>query len=161
MDRNRDGVLTWNEWRGSRRTFAQHDANGDGQVSAREVAEISGAPTSGGLVRLDARDQWTDTGVVVRAGDQVMFNATGTVQLSGGQGDVAGPAGAYTGRSATQAPLPSVPAGALIGRIGHGRPFAIGDQRSIRVPDSGRLYLGVNDDYLGDNSGEFRVNITR
>jgi hypothetical protein len=73
---------------------------------------------------------------------------------------MASPAGAYTGRTATQAPIPSVPAGALVARIGNGRPFAVGDQRSIRAPGSGRLYLGINDDYLGDNSGEFRVNIT-
>jgi hypothetical protein len=160
MDRNRDGVLTWNEWRGSRRTFAQHDVDGDGRVTAREVAELSGAATSGDLVRLDARDQWTDTGIVVRAGDDLLFDSTGTIQLSAGDRDVASPAGAYTGRGAAQAPIPSAPAGALIARIGNGRPFAVGDQRSIRAPGSGRLYLGINDDYLGDNSGEFRVTVT-
>jgi hypothetical protein len=160
MDRNRDNVLTWNEWRGSRRTFAQHDADGDGQVTPREVAELSGAATSGNLIRVDARDQWTDSGILVRAGDDLLFDSTGTIQLSSGDRDVASPAGAYTGRTAPQAPIPSVPAGALVARIGNGRPFAVGDQRSIRAPGSGRLYLGINDDYLGDNSGEFRVNIT-
>jgi hypothetical protein len=30
----------------------------------------------------------------------------------------------------------------------------------VRVANSGRLYLSVNDDYLQDNSGEYRVNLT-
>ena len=30
-------------------------------------------------------------------------------------------------------------------------------QARSRAPSSGRLYLSVNDDYLEDNSGEFRV----
>ena len=36
--------------------------------------------------------------------------------------------------------------------------FYIGnDNGPIRVRSSGRLFLGVNDDYLQDNSGNFRV----
>jgi hypothetical protein len=55
-----------------------------------------------------------------------------------------------------------VPAGALIGRVGQGRPFGIGDQRqSLGMPGAGPLWLGINDDNCGDNRGEFRVQITR
>jgi len=40
--------------------------------------------------------------------------------------------------------------------------FFIGSDRgSFRVKNGGRLYLGVNDDYLGDNSGSFQVRISR
>jgi hypothetical protein len=45
----------------------------------------------------------------------------------------------------------------MIGRIDNGAPFFIGNRRNVRAPSSGRLYLSVNDDYLEDNSGEFRV----
>ena len=31
---------------------------------------------------------------------------------------------------------------------------------AIRMPRDGRLYLGVNDDHLPDNKGEFRVTMT-
>jgi len=53
--------------------------------------------------------------------------------------------------------LPKALAGALIGRIDNGPPFGIGNQTSLIAPASGILYLGVNDDNVGDNSGQFQV----
>ncbi len=56
--------------------------------------------------------------------------------------------------------MPNRNAAALIGRIGAGSNdmFYIGnDNGPIRVRSSGRLFLGVNDDFLQDNSGNFRV----
>ena len=38
--------------------------------------------------------------------------------------------------------------------------LAVGDQRTFRSPDSGELYLGVNDDELQDNRGEYHVSVT-
>ena len=50
----------------------------------------------------------------------------------------------------------------LIGRIGNGQPFFVGTgMQSFRAGTTGRLYLGVNDDYVQDNSGSFRVMISR
>ena len=37
MDTNRDGVISRSEWRGSDRSFANNDWNGDGQLSGAEV----------------------------------------------------------------------------------------------------------------------------
>jgi hypothetical protein len=55
--------------------------------------------------------------------------------------------------------LPNRPGAALIGRVGNDV-FYIGDERgAIRVRNSGRLQLGVNDEYLADNSGSFRVTV--
>jgi len=31
------------------------------------------------------------------------------------------------------------------------------DESAIRIRSSGRLFLGINDDFLQDNSGNFRV----
>ena len=56
---------------------------------------------------------------------------------------------------AKDAPITNIIAGALIGQIGGYPPFAIGDQRSVTAPVTGRLYLSVNDDHLPDNRGEF------
>jgi hypothetical protein len=54
-----------------------------------------------------------------------------------------------------------MPAGGLIARIGDSGPFFLGDGGALgQVPASGRLFLGVNDDHLPDNRGEFRVTIT-
>ena len=46
-------------------------------------------------------------------------------------------------------PLPTVNAGALIGRVGNSQPFGIGDQASVPMPFDGVLYLAVNDDGAG------------
>ena len=83
------------------------------------------------------------------------------MQLSGDASDVAAPAGSKSGRKATGAPLPNALAGALIGRIGNGQAFAIGNQTTVQMPAAGQLFLGVNDDGFDDNQGEFRVDITR
>ena len=46
-------------------------------------------------------------------------------------------------------------AGALIGRIGNGAPFAIGNAADRSSPrPAGVLFLGVNDDGFGDNKGQ-------
>jgi Ca2+-binding EF-hand superfamily protein len=37
MDRNHDGIITRDEWRGSDQSFRVHDWNGDGQLSGNEV----------------------------------------------------------------------------------------------------------------------------
>ena len=58
--------------------------------------------------------------------------------------------------------MPNVLAGALIGRIGpNGQPFAIGSGVSVPMPAAGQLFLGINDDGMDDNQGEYRVDITR
>jgi hypothetical protein len=117
--------------------------------------------TSGNIVRVDPTQRWTDTGLVVTQGDRVFFDAEGRLQLSEGGADPATPSGATSGRQASGAPLPRATAGALIARIGNSAPLLIGDKRTIaRAPVSGRLYLGVNDDHLADNSGEYRVSVT-
>jgi len=56
-------------------------------------------------------------------------------------------------------PLPNRPGAALIGRIGSDVFFIGNDRGPIRVRGTGRLYLGINDEYLADNSGSFRVTV--
>lgn len=114
--------------------------------------------TTGAGISVPASRQWTRTGITVRQGDIVQFNSSGQIYLSRDPNDVAGPAGATSGRNAAGAPVPAL-AGALIGRVGNGQPFGIGDQTQVRMPASGELWLGVNDDAFNDNQGEFRVEV--
>ena len=88
----------------------------------------------------------------------ITFNTQGQIQMSDNAQDVAGAAGATTPHG-HDSPVKNVIAGAMIGQIAGYPPFAIGDQRSIVAPVSGRLYLGVNDDHLPDNRGEFTVTV--
>ena len=112
-----------------------------------------------GAIRVPANAGWVSTGMRVRKGDTVTFSTSGEVQLSENANDRARSAG--TPRTAPGAPLPNVYAGGLIGRIGNGQPFAIGDQASVPMPNDGVLYLAVNDDERGDNAGEFIVQLGR
>lgn len=110
-------------------------------------------------VRVEARVAWKDSGVEVRAGQIVYFSAEGEVRWGPGRED--GPAGERNSPSNDGRPIPSRQAAALIGRIGDSPDaFFIGDETGpIRMPASGRLFLGVNDDFLQDNAGSFRVTV--
>jgi len=57
-------------------------------------------------------------------------------------------------------PDPGAPVGALLWRVGTGAWQLAGRSAHISAPDSGPLYLGVNDDLPGDNSGDFVVILT-
>ena len=101
---------------------------------------------------------WNDTGVEVRSGQTIYIEAAGQVRWGRDRRD--GPAGERNSPSNPNRPMPGRNAAALIGKIGNGSNdlFFIGDESGpIRVRSGGRLYLGVNDDVLTDNSGNFRV----
>jgi hypothetical protein len=153
-------------------------ASGEREFSSNEIGRIilsrpsntvatSGsnanlAAASGAGISVNPKQAWTSTGMTVRRGEVLTFNASGEVQLSGDANDVATAFGSKSGRKAANAPLPNVLAGALIGRIGtNGQPFAIGSGVSVPMPAAGQLFLGINDDGFEDNQGEIRVDITR
>ena len=103
---------------------------------------------------------WTDTGIRVNAGDVFRIDASGYINWGPNRSD--DPNGEVNSPYNANRPLPNRAGGSLIGRIGNGQPFYIGSgMQSFRAGTTGRLYLGVNDDYLQDNSGSFRVMITR
>jgi hypothetical protein len=130
------------------------------QGTARGRAQSRGSRGSeGGALAVPANQAWTDTGLTVRRGETIRFGASGTIQLS--RTDAATPAGNANLRARTL-PRPGFPVGALIGKIGDNQPFAIGQTDSqVVMTSDGRLWLGINDTTFGDNSGEFRVVITR
>jgi Ca2+-binding EF-hand superfamily protein len=161
LDMNRNGTVSLSEWHWSRQSFTQRDRNGDGMLSRSEVGAVDEGAGSSNTVVVPAAERWTTTRVVVRAGDLLTFDATGTVGLSITKTDLADPEGSRTGRLAANAPLPGAPAGALIGRVGNDEPFLVGGAtRTFRAANAGVLYLGINDDHLPDNRGEFRVVVT-
>jgi hypothetical protein len=109
-------------------------------------------------VMVAANIQWTDTNIDVQAGQDVYFDAGGDGRWRPDRRD--GPAGEQNSPSNPNRPIPNRPAGSLIGRVGATSTdyFFIGAIRGpFRMRSSGRLFLGVNDDVLSDNSGAFRV----
>jgi hypothetical protein len=110
-------------------------------------------------VALSARDGWTPTGVLIVAGQDVILRAAGEVCTKGAdRSRCAGPEGQP--RTADTS-LPGFEArghGGLVGGIGDTR-FFVGRDRRFVAPSSGPLLLGVNDSDLGNNSGDFEVEI--
>jgi hypothetical protein len=101
---------------------------------------------------------WNDTGVEVRAGQTIYFESTGQVRWGKDRRD--GAAGERNSPHNPGRPMPSRNAAALIGKVGNSSNdfFFIGDETGpVRMRSGGRLYLGINDDVLTDNSGNFRV----
>ncbi len=128
------------------------DRFGDGQrpsgMREREVVVSGDVP-------------WIDTGIDVRPGQVVYFSAVGRVQWGPGRRD--GPGGEEDSPYNANRPMPRRPAAALLGRVGEGSTdyFFIGDDKGpIRARAGGRLFLGVNDDFLQDNRGNFRVTVS-
>jgi hypothetical protein len=166
----RDGVFEFEEDRGNRRRVVrveqidvrtiELDQDGPGAFDRGNNEPAVGRPR--GLrereVNVTARTQWTDTGVNVRNGQTVFFEASGRIRWGRDRQD--GPEGENNSPRNPSRPIPGRPAAALIGRVGDDAPFFIGtDTEGIRVRGSGTLFLGVNDETLDDNSGSFRVTV--
>jgi len=117
-------------------------------------------PTRTETVTVDARRAFTDTGVDVAVGDRVAISATGTI-FHDATGST-GPSGVAERRDLRQFNvLDSENHGALIGRIGDaGAPFAVGSDFSSASLAPGRLFLGINDRGVDNNSGAFTATVT-
>jgi hypothetical protein len=128
---------------------------------SRGFNDFSGGRPSGLRERsvvVSADVSWNDTGIEVRAGQSIYLEASGNVRWGRDRRD--GPAGENNSPSNPGRPIPNRPAAALIGKIGNdaaGYFFIGADQGPIRMRSSGRLFLGINDDVLTDNSGNYRV----
>jgi hypothetical protein len=152
-------------------------SSGDREFASSEVGRIvlsrpspgvatSGSSSTTGIpegtgVAVPGNAAWTPTGQTVRRGDRLSFSATGEVRLSTDASDVANANGSRAGRKAAAAPVPDAAAGALIARVGNSAPFPIGENQTVTMPANGQLFLGINDDHVGDNQGGYRVTVQR
>ena len=171
LDINRNSTIERSEWQWSTTSFTQRDTNRDGKLTRAELnvagapgtASSAGAATGSAVgsqtVRVNAQQRWTDAVIIVRAGDTITFDASGSITMSEDNNDTASPAGSSRGRTAPDAPVLNQLAGGLIMRIDSYGPIFIGARRTLNAPVSGRIYLGVNDDHLPDNRGEFAVTV--
>jgi hypothetical protein len=129
-----------------------------GNYPFKTTANEPAANAPAGTILVPGNATWVPTNIIVRRGDRLGFNASGQVRLSQ-ESDVATPAGSTQGRRTAGAPLPSALAGALIGKIGNSAPFQVLDGMTITMPANGELFLGINDDHVNDNGGEFQVQV--
>ncbi len=111
-------------------------------------------------VVVSANVPWVDAGIDVRDGQQVFFVAVG--QVTWGKGRKDGPEGERNSPFNPGRPIPNRAGACLIGKVGDrsSDPFYIGDEQgAIRIRGNGRLFLGINDDNLRDNTGNWRVTV--
>jgi len=127
-------------------------------TTSNAVASTGSSGAQG--VTVSSQQQWTPTGITVRRGDGVTFNASGEIHI-GSEGNPAIGVNGLSGVLAPGAPIANGASGALIGRVGNSAPFLIGNQTRVQMPASGQLFLGVNDGNLQDNSGSFQVQVAR
>jgi hypothetical protein len=108
-------------------------------------------------VTVGAREAWTDTGIDVRTGQQIYLQTSGEWRWGPNRRDRG--AGERNSPYNANRPLPDRPGAALIGRVGErdGMFFIGADPGPFRIRGNGRLFLGINDDVLTDNSGYLRV----
>ena len=98
-----------------------------------------------------------NTDVVIERGNRVDFSAEGVISFGFFAGE-GGPEGINFGTLYNY--FDQYKHGALIGRIGNGNWFRIGQGGYLVSSSTGLLQLGVNDNKSGDNTGHFTVKIT-
>jgi hypothetical protein len=123
-----------------------------------------------------ANEAPTDTGLDVRENQEIYFEASGKISLQKGNPLAeCGPDGYHL--QSVQQPFPDKDIGALVGEVvwlvsvevdeksgeetRHAitETFYIGAQNKVTMPLTGRLFLGINENLVGDNAGEFRVKV--
>jgi hypothetical protein len=139
------------------RSRQRGDTNRDGRRAGRMLERVIAVQAT--------ESRGADTGIDLRAGDQVIITASGNI-TAGRRVGVVSPNGATPGATSVFAmrPVPTAGVGALIGYIVQSngqktQPFLVGDQMTLTVPSDGRLFLLVNDDNYSDNSGSFSARI--
>ena len=106
-------------------------------------------------VRADSTaNGWTDSGLMVRKGQRLRITATGRVSL--GEGRFSTPTGLPRVVD-TEKLMRNEPTGTLIAVIGDDNDefIAVGASREFYAPRDGRLFLGVNEGRLEDNTGSY------
>jgi hypothetical protein len=110
------------------------------------------------VVVVDATVGWTTTAIDLQVNDKVDIRVAGIAssEWKSNKQTTAwyGPDG--NGSAGTGHPFPSAGGWAVIGKLGDsGSPFLVGSIKSFTVNKAGTLFLGYNDNGLGDNFGYF------
>ena len=121
----------------------------DGQIHQDELS----------TTRIYAYRDWQGTGVRVHRGDHIWIRAEGTWLYT--PGEYHGPGGHRRYSAPSFYPMPGLPGGILIGRVGtDGVLRRVGGGASWRATNDGQIYLRINDDILSDNDGHVEIGIT-
>ena len=137
-----------------------HPVNSSAPAASAAAAAVPSGQQAG-TVTVPGNQPWTPTNITVRRGQQIRLNASGSINVNAATSS--GPDGSPAATVASSRyPIGNAPVGALIARIGNGRPFLVGAPPDpISMTANGQLFLGVNDDNFSDNGGNYSVTIIR
>jgi hypothetical protein len=146
-------------------TGSASNTGNTGRAGAGSTSTSTQTPARGGgdspffpvRVRVSAgsaANGWTDSGLMVRKGQRLRISATGRVSL--GEGRFSTPTGLPRVVD-TEKLMRNEPTGTLIAVIGDDNDefIAVGANREFYAPRDGRLFLGVNEGKLDDNTGSY------
>ncbi len=117
-------------------------------------------------VQVPANQAWTNTGIYVNPGSSVVLQASGLIEAvppsdSRAMFHNVPPSGRPIRQE--NKPHPDMPTLVMLARFGNGPVLHAGAQKQIQANDqngSGELQLGINDDYVADNTGAWTVRVT-
>lgn len=146
---------------------------GGTQSSGSRASSQSASTSSGSYstsLQLPANVEWDDTGISVAADNSITVGASGQVyvgDINAGMPSVSNyqtpsgtPSLSTSNLGGGTFAVPGLVPWSLVGRIGpSGTPFEVGSTATISVTSSGDLYLSVNDNNFGDNSGAWSVTV--
>jgi serine/threonine protein kinase len=118
-------------------------------------------PLRPSVVRVPSDQEWTNTGLDVREGETLEAGCEGTWTNNARNQPFVTAAGRppQPGQGA-KFPVPEGHVMALVARVGKdGKPWLVPPGTPVKIPASGRLYLGPNDSGVKDNGGELSVTL--
>jgi hypothetical protein len=129
-------------------------------LSASIVSAQSGSPST---FQVSATLPWTDTGLDLKSGDVVQVTAKpGPADADQHAGTPTCDAKGTGAAGTVDLPLPTAPAGALIGRL-HAQgaaPVLIGAEQELRIEEPSHLFLGMNVNGNQTCRGTIEVQVT-
>jgi hypothetical protein len=117
-------------------------------------------------VQVPANQAWTNAGIYVNPGSSVLLQASGFIEAVPPSDNRAmfhhvPPSGRPMRQE--NKPHPDMPTLVMLARLGNGPVLEAGAQKQIEANEqngSGELQLGINDDYVADNTGTWTVRVT-
>jgi len=149
----------------SRVVLDHPDINPDSRGDRYPRRDAYREPVLDKTVDVPARQAWTDTGIDLERGVELKFATEGLIKIGERS---AQPNGIHNNKDdRSRCPMPEEGLGAVIGKVQYrnGRDsayFFIGSSKIMNVGEDqvGRLYIGINDSYIRDNSGSFSVKVS-
>lgn len=130
----------------------------DGGGKVDDPGDDEGDEPTEFTIDVPADQTWFDTGIELERGEMISLLASGSIDFGPASID---PEGFEPDDHDEYNVVPCASHAGLIGRVGSdGEPFFIGAEAVTVATDAGRLYLGVNDTDVGNNSGSFAVRLT-